>query len=49
MAWNLLIGLAELDPLEGVLASQVEHRPGRADELVADCELGEGDRRRPLR
>ena len=36
-------GLAELDAFEGVLAGQRERRPRRADELVGDGELREGD------
>ena len=42
-------GLAELDPFEGVAAGQVEHGPRRADQLVPEGELGQGDGGRPRR
>ena len=40
-------GLAELDPLQGVRAGQLEHGPRGADQLVADGQLGQGHGLRP--
>ena len=41
-AWNMLIGWPNWMRSRACVASQLEHRPRRADELVADARAGRG-------